>query len=213
MRYFLFMYPLLALFAGMAISYLKKPLRILLLVPALLWLLSFIHIYSLPHSRITATNWLNQNLAANSVLVWEYWDDPLPLFQISGKNFRLVPADFYEKDSLSKWRRLSKLLSKSDYLVLSSNRLWGSIPKVPELYPITSRYYSLLFENKLGYQKIREFNSFPTLDLGFTQFIINDSQGEEAFTVYDHPQVMIFKRQEFSEAKFLKLLIPKKPSR
>ena len=210
MRYFLFLYPLFALFIGLGLAALKKPGRALLLLPALLWLGAFVHIYTVPHSRIVASNWLNQNLPNNSVVVWEYWDDPLPLFQLPGKNLTLVPADFYAQDSLGKWRLLAKVLGKSDYLVLSSNRLWGSLPKVPELYPITSRYYSFLFENKLGYQKIMEFNSFPTLDLGFTKLVLNDATAEEAFTVYDHPQVMIFKRQQFSEKRFLKLLISKK---
>jgi len=213
MRYFIFLYPLLALFCGLGASRLKKMWRGLLFLPAFLWLVAFCHLFTVPHTRVSASLWLNTHLPKNSRIVWEYWDDPLPLYQLPENNFKLVKGDFYENDSPKKWQTLAETIANSDYLVLSSNRLWASITKVPESYPMTSRYYQLLLNNQLGFKKIKEFNSFPTLELGLAKITINDASAEEAFTVYDHPQVMIFKNEGASQQKLLKLLNAKKQGR
>ena len=52
--------------------------------------------------------------------------------------------------SSSQAAEATKLLEKTDYLILSSNRLWGSIPTVPEIYPQTSQYYQKLFKEEFG---------------------------------------------------------------
>ncbi len=210
MRYYLFLYPLFALFAALALMQLKKPWRLMLILPALMWFLAFFNIYSLPHSRIRASNWLNTNLKTKSVIVNEYWDDALPINPDFDKQFEILQLDFYQSDSFEKWQKISKSLARADYLVLSSNRQWGAISRASELYPIGSKYYQLLLNGKLGFKKVRQFNSFPFLQIGSLKLEINDSGAEEAFTVYDHPQVMIFKRQNFDKKKFLKLIGAKK---
>jgi hypothetical protein len=78
-------------------------------------------------------------------------------------------------------------------LILSSNRLWGSIPKVPERYPTTSKFYADLFAERLNFTKVAEITSYPTVPVLNIQ--INDDSSEEAFTVYDHPKVLIYKRE------------------
>ncbi len=57
-------------------------------------------------------------------------------------------------------------------------------------YPMTILYYQLLFSGKLGFERIAEFTSYPTL-FGI-QF--PDQVAEESFSVYDHPRVQIFKK-------------------
>ena len=46
---------------------------------------------------------------------------------------------------------------------MSSNRLWGSIPRLPMRYPMSTEYYKLLAEGKLGFELAGRFTSFPTI--------------------------------------------------
>lgn len=205
MRYYLPLYPFLTLFIAFGLFYLPKLWRLVLILPALIWFISFAGIYTRPHSRVTASNWLNRFLPQHSRLITEYWDDPLPLNPDLNKQLQSQQLDFYQPDSLGKWQKIAKILNRSDYLVLSSNRLYGSIPKVPDLYPNASLYYQKLLKNQLRYRLVKRFVVLPQLSLGPIKLTFNDQQAEEAFTVYDHPQVLIFKRQKnFNEAYFLR---------
>ena len=103
----------------------------------------------------------------------------------------------YDEDTPEKREQLYQWLNEADYIVLSSNRLWGSIPRLPMRYPMTTEYYQLLFEGKLGFELAGHFTSFPTI-FGI-QF--DDTWAEEAFSVYDHPEVRIYRKTpEYSEA-------------
>jgi hypothetical protein len=81
-------------------------------------------------------------------------------------------------------------LAQADYIILSSNRLYDSIPRLPMRYPLTSRYYELLFNGELGFERVKEFASYPT----FLGIQIPDQSAEESFSVYDHPRVQIFQK-------------------
>ncbi len=48
------------------------------------------------------------------------------------------------------------------------------------------------FEGQLGFELVETFTSYPSL--GNWEF--NDQFAEEAFSVYDHPKVMIFRKTE-----------------
>ena len=64
-------------------------------------------------------------------------------------------------------------------------------------FPMTIEYYRRLFEGKLGFKLVYHVASFTTV-FGH-QF--DDNSAEEAFSVYDHPQVFVFqKTPEYSEA-------------
>ncbi|HEX7042212.1 MAG TPA: glycosyltransferase family 39 protein [Patescibacteria group bacterium] len=197
MRYFIYLYPFFAIFTGIALSniYKKFPKLIFIIIPILLiWPLFFISIYIKPHSRVTASQWIYQNLPNNSVILSEYWDDGLPL-PIPGENKTFTTKEFpvFDIDTSQKWQTMDTMLQQGDYLILSSNRGWGSIPTVPNKYPQTSKFYADLFAGKLHYQKIAEFTSYPSLRYLGIPIDFPDGWAEEAFTVYDHPIVMIFK--------------------
>ncbi len=118
-----------------------------------------------------------------------------------------------------KLERIVETLSKADYLAISSNRQYGSIARVPERYPLTTAYYRLLLDcpepqsvsrcaaraqpgsvqNDFGYELVAVFESNPTL--GPIQ--ISDQGAEEAFTVYDHPKVLIFSKTDQFSAEAL----------
>jgi hypothetical protein len=192
----------------------------------LLFALLFLNIYSHPHSRVIASNWIYQNISVGSTVTSEYWDDPLPLsiYPNSHDNFVPITIAPYDFDTSEKIDKLYSQINSANYIVMSSNRLWGSIPLVPKLYPFTSKYYQDLFSRKLNYSKILEVNSYPGIFLPFVKncyyfglsnypgvknnwfdidkqclypgIYLRDDTAEESFTVYDHPKVLIFARND-----------------
>ena len=215
MRYFFPIYPCLVMLAayllvrtweaarrfGRAGATLAAGLALAVVGATVLWALAFTQIYRQPHSRIEASRWIYANIPPGSVLGYEHWDDPLPL-PIDGRNpaelYRGVELPLYNDDTPEKLygypnqpgSGLLDKLDRVDYIILSSNRLYGSIPRLPMRYPMTVRYYQALFSGELGFERVRTFNSFP----GLFGLSVNDQGAEEAFTVYDHPQVDIFKK-------------------
>lgn len=154
------------------------------------------------------------------------WDDPLPL-SLDGYN----PYDFntglyrsdlnfemYWEDDPTKLKRFESVLNRADYIFISSNRQWGTTTRVPERYPLTTAYYRALlgcpalvdlltcyqvadvgmYQSQLGFDLVKVSQSDP--NLGPLRF--NTQFAEEAFTVYDHPKVFIFKKNaSYDQAK------------
>ncbi|MGB9707686.1 MAG: hypothetical protein ACPL1D_02960, partial [Microgenomates group bacterium] len=115
-----------------------------------------------------------------------------------GKNFIVKQLPVFDPDTFEKWQMIRELLKKADYYILSSNRGWGSIPTVPERYPLMSEYYQALLNNDcqgqikltgVCYKKIKEFLPY------YYKFIrYPDSWIEETFTVYDQQTVMVYEK-------------------
>lgn len=142
------------------------------------------------------------------------WDDALPLrvdkYDPLGGIYRLTNLELFEPDTVTKRIRMVDALTRADYLVVSSNRAYDAMPRLPLRYPMTLKYYQALFgceeqfiylcaypaqpplQGPLGYELIRVFESNPAIG----PFSFSDQTAEEAFTVYDHPKVMIFKRTD-----------------
>ncbi|GAP10516.1 protein containing Chlor_Arch_YYY domain [Bellilinea caldifistulae] len=145
------------------------------------------------------------------------WDDGLPLrlegFDPYGGIYpRDLTLDLYADDSVEKREQMIDLLNRADYIYISSNRQWGTTTRLPERYPLTTAYYRYLlgcpaekdllwcyrvaqpgmFNGQLGFELVAVFQSNPKL--GGVE--INTQFAEEAFTVYDHPKVLIFKKIE-----------------
>jgi hypothetical protein len=226
MRYFYPIYPFIAVIAGPVLSeiwsFLKnKLLKAVFIVLLIYWPLSFISIYTYPHTRVQATDWILKNIPAGSVLSCEYWDDCLPLGYHSP--FKTVELHLYDPDNgRQKWQDISDKLARVDYIILSSNRLYGSIMSVPEKYPVTVRYYQDLFSGKLGFIPVAQFSSRPNLPLPGLQLCLTpqfinygkiassiqtcnvpgisfvDDYADESLTVYDHPKIIIFARKPVS---------------
>ena len=162
-------------------------------VGALLWAVAFVGIYSRPHTRVEASEWIYANVPHGSTIAVEHWDDSLPL--PLGRNaypdlYRGVQMTWYDPDSPAKLETALGWLEQADYIVLSSTRLVESIPRLPARYPMSSAYYEALLHGSLGFERIASFESEPTLlELSFSS-----RRAEEAFRVYDHPWVRIFRK-------------------
>ena len=185
----------------------------------------FINIYLFPHSRYLSSEWICQNISSNSVLSSEFWDDSLPLNTPSCLNYYShQELSVSDTDSDQKWQKINQQLDQIDYLILSSNRFWASIPKDNHKYPTTTSFYQNLFDGQTHFKLIKNFYSYPGVYLpflkkcfliGFSNYTHQDTKNnffnidnncnypgiylrddiaEESFTVYDHPQVLIFQK-------------------
>jgi len=203
LRYLIFLIPFLSIFAAIGMVKIKNFLprrqagkfQILFVMLLLVWPLTFSTIYLQKHTRVQASEWIYKNLPNQSLILSEYWDDGLPLRieNAQGKSFKTEELHVFDPDSVEKWQKMNEQLNRADYYILSSNRGWGSVPTVPLKYPQMSKYYSNLFDGKTNYKLIKKF--IPTYQFLFP-FHPNswfNNWFEEAFTVYDHPSVFIFK--------------------
>ena len=176
-----------------AVPVVAKGTVIATLVLTTFWALAFTSIYRRPLSRLTATEWIYDNVPQGAAIAHEGWDDAIPFSLPDGRigeQYRSVEMTPYDLDSNEKLAKLMAALDQVDYIAITSNRLYGSIPREPASYPMTSVYYDLLFKEKLGFEIAATFTSYPSL-FGVS---IPDQGAEEAFTVYDHPKVTIFKK-------------------
>lgn len=146
------------------------------------------------------------------------WDDPLPLgmgkFDPYGLDYGPYRSDLnldaYADDNPQKLESMLAALDEGDIFYLSSNRQWGTTTRVPERYPLMTWFYRELagcplelsvfdcyagletgmYEGRLGFSLVKTFTSYPRLG----SWVINDQYAEEAFSVYDHPKVLIFRK-------------------
>jgi len=170
-------------------------LIVLVILGTLCWTLAFSSIYRRPHTRVQASTWIYDHILPDSTISSEIWDDALPL-PLEGRyihgQYPQVAMAWFEEDTPQKFDKAITWLDKVEYIILSSNRVYGSVVRLPMRFPMTIRYYESLFSGELGFEKIAEFTSYPTL-FGLR---IPDQSAEEAFTVYDHPKVQIFRKTE-----------------
>ncbi len=155
------------------------------------------------------------------------WDDGQPLridgYDGFGGIYTGLNLELYWDDNPDKLQRFYDILGQADYLFITSNRQWATITRVPERYPLTTAYYRALigcppeqdviycynvarpgdYEGQLGFELVKVFESFPSLDLpGGFHWEANTQFAEEAFTVYDATKVLIFKKSgDFSQAQ------------
>lgn len=170
-----------------------------------LWALAFFQIYMKPQTRIAASEWIFENVPPGSKIKTEHWDDglPVPLPGYDINMYQRSDLTIYEPDNAEKLEYYGRELSQTDYIIINSRRLYGTLMRLTDRYPLTSRYYERLFDGSLGYIKVAEFSSYPHL----FGLMINDDNSEETFQVYDHPKVLVFKNVQKKTAEEIKAIL------
>jgi len=218
-RYLLPLYPIIFIYAARCLFDIKEFISnrlhkknlamtavAVMVFSSLIHAMAFVSIYSTEHAYYLASRWIFENIPAGSRLLEGHWDDTLPLhlpgldparFKHEGKESELP---LYEADTLQKLDIVTELTSKADYLIFPTQRLTGSIPRIPEEQLNTTNYLKLLFSENLGFKLEKSFKIRP--NFGF--FSINDDLADESLSVYDHPKVTIFKNVEHLSAATLK---------
>jgi YYY domain-containing protein len=177
----------------------------IVVISSIFYSLAFVRIYSRPHIWLEASRWIYAHVPDGSTIATEHWDDDLPkplpeADQNSGAHgYHRLNLPMYEPDSLDKYALLKDILSQADYIILASNRLYRTIPRLPQRYPISTRYYELLFAEELGFRLEKAFTSYPGLPFNKLRtplrWTIVDDDADESFTVYDHPKPLVFKKE------------------
>jgi hypothetical protein len=192
------------------------------LVYSLVHCFAFVNLYRAPHPWQAASEWFYDHAPRGAVVAVEQWDHPLPL-DATGYDVRELPI-FDEdtgNDAGGKWTEIAGTLSESDYVVIASRRGYAALARWPERYPFTARYYRQLFEGELSFEPVACFGRCPhlgplalvddpTVGLGFSlpelcqslpepgqpeaPLVLRLGRLDESFVVYDHPQVVIWRR-------------------
>ncbi len=175
--------------------------------------LAFMSIYTHPDTRLQASYWIYDNIPDNSYVLSEtanVVDIPLGIPDYNLKpntyNLNVISFDFYHLDENPLiFERLLSELEKADFIFIPSRRLFANYTRLANKYPRLNRYYQLLFSGALGFTKVAEISSFPSLlypTINLQPITYNlqplltfpDERSEETYTVFDHPVVRIYKK-------------------
>ncbi len=156
----------------------------------------------------------------------ENWDEGLPFrsreLDPFGQLYTGITNEVRWYDTEDKVEMFMDVLTRSDYLILPSQRGIWSVCRIPRTYPMTMAYYQALFDGSLGFKLVGEYQRpikigpFYISDLAgtiTTEYpelpVVNRSNtaAEEAFSIYDHAPVWIFeKTEDFSADKLREFL-------
>ncbi len=219
-RYLLPLTPLLAVYAATLLLALRQhSRRLALLFTCSTLLYSFLHclafanLYRTPHPWQLASEWVYGHVSQGTAIAIEQWDHPLPL-NATGYDVRELPV--FDEDSPEKWQVVEGVLAEVDYVLVASQRGYATLARWPERYPLTAQYYARLFGGELGFEPVACFGRHPRLgplaladdptaglrfalpDLCQPQalFVMHQGRLDESFVVYEHPQVVIWRRIE-----------------
>ena len=228
-RYMLPALPVLFVFAGVVLCdmvqrwpKLGTALAALALVPTGVYALAFAQVYSVNHPWVTASESVYSVVPENARILLEKWDHPLPLDQVT--DGRRLSRKIYNQqvfdpvarpDDEGKLTQILDKVAKSDFIIVASNRNYGPVGMLADIYPLTNAYYRALFDGNLGYELVHSATRFPKLGsvgLRSDPFLqagmswprglepISDEDlmpgyADESFTVYDHPLVLVYRNQ------------------
>ncbi len=196
-----------------------------------LYSLAFTGLYLRPHTWLAASDWIYGHVPEGSTLAVELWDDPLPVTTSQGQQsrYRYRVMDLYAPEGDDKLDRLAAQLEASDYIVLPSQRLYGTLGRLPGQYPLASAYYRLLFAEELGFRLVHVEAEYPRLGpvalvdepLAGTPLkpppllrafqpapvVLDLGRADESYSVYDHPRTLIFRKEARLTAGELRVLL------
>ena len=166
--------------------------------------------YVTASTESSATVTIFENTLAN-----ESWDEGLPMRYENhdpfGGLYRGLTMEVRWYDDENKKNMFLDVIGQTDYIIMPSQRAVWSACRIPLTYPMTMDYYRALFDGRLGFDEVASFSAPMKLgplevsDVGGT-FAWNQTPAlplfnhswlaaEEAFSVYDHPPVWIFKKR------------------
>ncbi|MCB0971687.1 MAG: hypothetical protein KDA97_09275, partial [Acidimicrobiales bacterium] len=214
MRYALPALPAASVLAGIGVVALwRRPgvgraAGALAMAGCVLWAGAFVDgVYRRPHPRLAAAAWLAEEAPAGATMSTNLWDDALPLAVTDRTDIATVELDPFGVADPDTARQLVAALDDVDYVVESSDRVTGSVGRVPARYGTLLRYHAALEDGTLGFEPAATFATGPRL----AGIDLDDGGSEETFRVYDHPTVRIWRKTDaFSVERALAVVAPER---
>jgi hypothetical protein len=233
--------PLPASGCGKSLRWVASILGSLALALALVYSVAFVRIYDREHPWLSASRWMYRNIPSGARLLTERWDESLPVLmdvegvRRRGAEYSSAVVDMYEPDTDAKRSLLARELARAEAVVLASQRMYASIGKLGERYPLSVKYYGRLFAGDLGFSPRYTSRNDPGalgvairddpragldfdasgIDIFSAENAADLTQDEswnwgfadESWSVYDHPQPIIFvKTRPLTAAQLYELL-------
>lgn len=150
------------------------------ILPGILLLTNYLR----PDIRLTASDWINQNIPAHSRILSEAGN--VINLPVANYAFRVTNYDFYHLDQdPSLVARLPQELLLADYILIPSRRIFKNQSNSD--FPVSQKYYQALFSGRLGFKLVKYFSPLPDL-------FFNAENAEETWTVFDRPTIRIFQK-------------------
>ncbi len=206
-------------------------LAAVVLLATALYALATAAMYTRPHPWLAASDWICSQAPPGATLALEAWDDDLPAaaYTCCLGRYRYLRPDSFAPDGVGKLDRLVATLAEADYIVLPSQRVYGTLGRLAGEYPLTSAYFRLLFAERLGFRLAAVETNYPRLGplaivdeplrgtplqrpalLAAQQpapLVLNLGHADESYAVYDHPRVLIFKKERSLSPQELRALL------
>jgi hypothetical protein len=142
-------------------------------------------IYLFSDIRLTASQWIEENIPENSSLISESGN--VVDIPITDKNYQVTNYDFYNNYP----NYLSGYLLSTDYIIVPSRRVFKNY---------NLKYYQNLFNGSLGFKEINKIS--PSYDL-----FLDAENAEETWSVFDHPTIRIYKKSnQLTQSQYETLL-------
>jgi uncharacterized membrane protein len=184
----------------------------LVLFGAIIWATMFVNgVYATEHTWVTASRWIYNNAPEGACIAVEHWEEGVPRdwawlepgMSPGYHGYAQPQLPMYDPDTEQKYQVIRDTLRNCDYLVIASNRMLRTLPRLSERYPMSTKYYESLFAGQLGYELAAQFETPPRLG----PLVFDDQEADESFTVYDHPRAYVFKKgRELSDEEWFALL-------
>jgi len=129
-------------------------------------------------------------LGDKQVVAFEHWDEHIDLRPTRGMVERAELPSYELPDEGRKIELWTSALADSDWIVLTSNRVFRTVLASPERFPQTARLYRLLLSGEAGYEILTRVRRGPRL-FGIRLPV---QRADESFLNYEFPQVLILGR-------------------
>ena len=157
---------------------------------------AFASLYTREDSRIQAARWIDQHIPANSRIGVERGGFSMR-GMINSEKYSVHPIKMGVLFTLRgfttckvEFTLVQDILRNLDYIAITDINRYQQFTAAPELVPGGAAFYQALVDGEVGFDLVQHFRHYPSLG----SIAFKDDGSEPTFVGFDHPTVMIFKK-------------------